>query len=59
MDLCEFEASLVYQARSKTARAVIQRNPVLGKRVFNNFELDVVVYTINPWRRGGKDWRSL
>ena len=28
-DLCEFEASLVYKASSRTARAVTQRNPVL------------------------------
>ena len=28
MDLCEFEASLVYRVRSRTARAVTQRNPV-------------------------------
>jgi hypothetical protein len=27
----EFEASLVYRVRSKTARA-IQRNPILGKK---------------------------
>ena len=31
MDLCEFEASLVYRATSRTAKAK-QRNPVLGKR---------------------------
>ena len=28
MDLCEFEASLVYKMTSRTARAVTQRNPV-------------------------------
>ena len=28
-DLCDFEASLVYRAGSRTARAVTQRNPVL------------------------------
>lgn len=28
VDLCEFEGSLVYRARSRIARA-IQRNPVL------------------------------
>ena len=28
-DLCEFEVSLVYRVSSRTARAVIQRNPVL------------------------------
>ena len=28
VDLCEFETSLVYRARSRTARAVTQRNPV-------------------------------
>jgi hypothetical protein len=27
-DLCEFKASLVYRLVSRTARAVIQRNPV-------------------------------
>ena len=27
-DLCEFEASLVYKASSRTARTVTQRNPV-------------------------------
>ena len=26
--LCEFEASLVYRASSRTARAVTERNPV-------------------------------
>ena len=31
VDLCEFEASLVYKASSRTARAVTQRNPVLEK----------------------------
>ena len=31
VDLCEFEASLVYRASSRTARAVTQRNPVLGR----------------------------
>ena len=29
VDLCEFEASLVYRASSRTVRAVTQRNPVL------------------------------
>ena len=28
VDLCEFKASLVYRASSRTARAVTQRNPV-------------------------------
>jgi hypothetical protein len=34
VDLCEFEANLVYKASSRTARArpVIQRNPVLKKK---------------------------
>ena len=27
VDLCEFEASLVYEASSRTVRAVTQRNP--------------------------------
>ena len=27
-DLCEFEASLVYKASSRTAKTVLQRNPV-------------------------------
>jgi hypothetical protein len=31
MDLCEFEASLVYRVSSRTARA-IQRNPVSKKK---------------------------
>jgi hypothetical protein len=31
MDLCEFEASLVYRAGSRIARAT-QRNPVLKNR---------------------------
>ena len=31
MDLCELEASLVYQVSSRTTRAT-QRNPVLRKR---------------------------
>jgi hypothetical protein len=31
VDLCEFEASLVYKANSKTAQAT-QRKPVLKKR---------------------------
>jgi hypothetical protein len=30
VDLCEFEASLIYKLSSSTARAVIQRNPVSG-----------------------------
>jgi hypothetical protein len=30
MDLCEFEASLVYKVSSRIARAVIHRNPVSG-----------------------------
>jgi len=37
-DLCEFEASLVYKASSRTIEAVIQRNPVsenLKKKVRN------------------------
>ena len=28
VELCEFEASLVYRTSSRTARAVTQRNPV-------------------------------
>ena len=28
-DFCEFKASLVYKANSRTARTVTQRNPVL------------------------------
>ena len=32
MDLCEFEASLVYIVSSRTARTVSQRSPVLKKR---------------------------
>ena len=31
-DLCEFKTSVVYRASSRTARAVTQRNPVLGAR---------------------------
>ena len=31
VDFCEFEASLVYRASSKTARLVTQRNPTLKK----------------------------
>ena len=31
MDLCEFKASLVYRARSRTVTAT-QRNPVLKKK---------------------------
>ena len=34
-DLCEFEASLVYKASSRTARA-IQRNPVLENKTKQN-----------------------
>jgi hypothetical protein len=32
VDLCEFKASLVYKASSKTVRAVTQRNPVLKNK---------------------------
>jgi hypothetical protein len=32
VDLCEFEARLIYKARTRTARAVTQRNPVLKKK---------------------------
>jgi hypothetical protein len=35
-DLCEFKASLVYRASSKTARAVTQRNLVATKQNNNN-----------------------
>jgi hypothetical protein len=28
VDLCEFEASLVYKVNSRTSRTIIQRNPV-------------------------------
>ena len=31
-DLCEFEASLVYRASSRTTWAVTQRNPVLKNK---------------------------
>ena len=31
MELCEFKASLVYRARSRTLRAFTQRNPVKGE----------------------------
>jgi hypothetical protein len=32
VDLCEFEANLIYIANSKTIRAVSQRNPVSKKK---------------------------
>jgi hypothetical protein len=32
VSLCEFEASLIYKVRSRTARAVTQRNPVSNKK---------------------------
>ena len=32
VDLCEFEASLVYRVSFRTARIVIQRNPVSKKK---------------------------
>ena len=32
-DLCEFEASLIYNVNSMTTRAVTQRNPVLKTTV--------------------------
>ena len=35
VDLCEFEASLIYRVHSKTARAVTQRNPVSKKQTKN------------------------
>ena len=40
MDLCDFKASLVYRASSKTARAVIQRNHVLENKnkLINNID---------------------
>ena len=31
-DLCELEASLVYRANSRIARAITQRNPVLKNK---------------------------
>ena len=31
VDLCEFKASLVYRANSKTVRAVTQKNPISKK----------------------------
>ena len=31
-DLCEFEASLMYRASSRTISKAIQRNPVLKKK---------------------------
>ena len=43
VDLCEFEASLVYRARS---RAVTQRNPV-SKKKKNRF-LGVMAQSCNP-----------
>lgn len=36
MDHCEFKACLVYQSSSRTARAVIQRNPVLKEKKLNH-----------------------
>ena len=35
VDLCEFEASLVYNVSSRTARDVTQRNPDLKKQKAN------------------------
>ena len=35
VDVCEFEASLVYRVSSRTVRAT-QRNPVLNKQTSNN-----------------------
>ena len=32
IDLCEFEASLVYKSTPRIARTVTQRNPVLKKQ---------------------------
>ena len=35
VDLCEFEASLVYIESSRTARTIIQRNPILKTKQQN------------------------
>ena len=35
INLCELKASLVYKASSRTARAVTQKNPVLGGKKFS------------------------
>ena len=35
-DLCEFEASLVYRASSRTGSKATQRNPILKKKRKNN-----------------------
>lgn len=35
MDLCKFEASLVYKASSKIASTVAQRNPILENQKIN------------------------
>lgn len=52
VDLCDLGARLVCQVGSRTARAVIQTNPILKKKCFSTtlIELDMVVYTITPWR---------
>jgi hypothetical protein len=36
VDVCEFEAILVYKASSRTARAVTQWNTVLENQINNN-----------------------
>lgn len=42
MDLCEFEASLVYRACSRTVRAIL-RNPVLKTKKANNKQQKLVL----------------
>ena len=47
MDLCEFEASLVYRASSGITRAVTQRNPVLKIKKETRTSLEKLVYKVH------------
>ena len=44
VDLCEFEASLVYRASSRTVRAVTQRNPVSENKQKQNPKILIVLF---------------
>jgi hypothetical protein len=43
VDLCEFEASLVYKMSSRTARAVIEEKPTVGGRWWGEGSLGFLV----------------
>ena len=48
VDLCEFEASLVYKVCSRTARAVTQKNPILKNPTKTKQPVNKLQTTTNP-----------